>query len=103
MHHDTMAEAFKDRSMLYVYCVDAAARTSIEISSIPCFRYNVLLGHCSFPDMQRRRLIVLFPDTENVRQKLIDLNSPAVIDIKTSCLVKVKRCYSVFVLFVKCY
>ena len=88
----TMAETFRESTILYVYCVDAAARTSIQFSAVPCFNYNVLLGHCSFPYMQRRRVIVLFPDSENVRKKFNDFaSSPAVIDIKASCVVKVKR------------
>ncbi|KAL9977354.1 hypothetical protein ACROYT_G014746 [Oculina patagonica] len=62
----TMVEAFKDRTMVYVYCVDAAAKTSIEISSTPCFRYNVLLGHCTVDSSRVHSLITDLNTLENV-------------------------------------
>lgn len=86
----TMVESLSGRKILFVYCIDTAAKASIKFNAVPCFRFNYVMGHCSFPDMLRRRFIVLFADCVKTRDSLNGMTSPAVIEIQSSCLIKVK-------------
>ena len=86
----TMVESLSERKILFVYCIDTAAKSSIKFNAVPCFRFNYVLGHCGFPNMLRRRFIVQFVDSEKTRDKFNGITLPAVIKIPSSCLIKVK-------------
>ena len=89
MFTSTLEEPFKENKILNVNCLDTAAKTAIPFSEVPCFSFNVIIGHCSLPDSLAKRVIVLFPDSENVKTKFREIKSPAVIEVKSSSVVKV--------------
>ena len=91
----TMVESLSGRKILFVYCIDTAAKSSIKFNAVPCFQFNYVLGHCGFPDMLRRRFIVFFVDSQNTRDTFDGTTSPAVIEIQPSCLIKVKHLFLV--------
>ena len=86
----TMVEHLSERKTLFVYCIDTAAKSFIRFNAVPCFQCNFAMGHCSFPDMLQRRFIILFVDSEKTRDIFNGITSPAIIEIQSSCLIKVK-------------
>ena len=82
-----------DSPLLYVHCLDFNSQSYIGSSNLACCRFLTVWGHVSFPKELRERWLCLFVNTERLKD-LSNNTSPAVVKVKSSCIHKVSKGYS---------
>ena len=87
------ADALSPSPLLYVNCLDLDCQTHIQSSNLACCRFLTVLGHVSFPRDLRERRLCLFVQSEKL-ETLKTKASPAVIEVKSSCIHKVNQFFS---------
>ena len=83
---DHMSDVFADNQYLYVHCFDLKVEKILHLKSLPCLEFYMVMGHISFPDKLTERRAVLFLHSDKNVSKLREQSSPAIIEVKSSCI-----------------
>ena len=89
---DVNASFLSVSSMLYVHCLDFVSQSHIVASNLACCKFLTVLGHVSFPKSLRERRLCLFVESDKLKD-LGNKASPAVINVKSSCIHKVSKLF----------
>ena len=86
------ASALKPNELLYIHCVSKEPLNLIP-EGLPCVELECREVHISFMDSLDVRRIALFPSVVNgikVDEMFVDCSSPALIEVHSSCVFKVR-------------
>jgi hypothetical protein len=81
-----MADVFTANQCLYVHCLDLEVERILHLKSVPCIELYMVMAHVSFSEKLSERLAVLFLHSEENVSKLREQHSPAIIEVKSSCV-----------------
>lgn len=81
-----LSDVFAENQYLYVHCFDIKIQKVLHLKSLPCLELYMVMGHVSFPDKLSERRVVLFLHSEENVSKLREQSSPAIIEVKSSCI-----------------
>ncbi|KAL9977484.1 hypothetical protein ACROYT_G014892 [Oculina patagonica] len=70
--------------------LNSASRSHIVASNLACCKFLTVLGHVSFPKSLRERRLCLFVESDKLKD-LGNKASPAVINVKSSCIHKLEN------------
>ena len=87
--NESQADIFKDNDRILIHCVDLEYLFATALKSLPFVRLNVCCAHFSFVDSPSQRRSCILPLSEILLRNLHNIRSPAVVQVKSSCLYKV--------------
>ena len=87
--------------VLYLHCVDVAAKIVISSAELPFIQFGTLLGHISFLEKLGERRLILIANSESLKALVRQSQSPVVIEVKSSSG-KISKFTFTFSVFTKC-
>jgi hypothetical protein len=84
------AAVFAEHSAVYIHCCEVYYEVSFTVASLQCLKLNAVFLHISFLESPSvRRMCVYIPRSDSILEKLAGLNSPCIVHVKSSVVVKV--------------
>ena len=83
------AAVFADQSVVYIHCCKVNYEVSFTEASLQCLRLNVVFLHISFLESPSVRRMCIIPRSDSILEKLAGLNSPCIVHVQSSVVVKV--------------
>lgn len=84
-----MCDSMKNNSEIYVHCIEMDEFISPSIQNLAAVRFNLAYGHVSFISSLEERRLLFFLATDDL-DSLCQLRSPAICEVKSSCLYNVR-------------
>ena len=83
------AAVFAEQSAVYIHCCEVYYEVSFTVASLQRLRLNAVFLHISFIESPSVRRMCVIPRSDSIVEKLAGLNSPCIVHVKSSVVVKV--------------
>ena len=83
------AAVFAEQSAVFIHCCEVYYEVSFTVASLQCLRLNAVFLHISFLESPSVRRMCVIPRSDSILEKLAGLNSPCIVHVKSSVVVKV--------------